>query len=880
MSKALQVIALPHLDPAKRIDVTVPEGLTVAQIVATALPDLPVSLADSVRVTVDDWLVPRALYAAIRPKPGHLVTIRVVPGDANLRTVLSLAVTVAAVAAGQFYLGPALASAVVPAGFAPTAATLSVTGAVSSAALMIGGSLLVNALIPIRPANDEQRKSLNQLSGLRNVANPNGPVPAILGTMRYAPPFAATTYTQIIDDDQYLIASFNFGHGPIAFSDIKLGDTPIENFQDVELELRNGVPGEPPLKLYREQVLEEALSVELRYNEANSRLTARDIQRFSIDLVFPQGTAAFDDEGKMEDLRVAFQISYRLVGTNPWTTTGFSVLGKTQNAYRRSFEFGLPVRGQYEVELIRLTENLDDPSDAKKVGRSDWMTLRGFRPEYPINFEFPVALAAIRIRASGQLNGVIDNFNAICSLRTRQFDGSSWNADRPTSNPADLFRHVLQSRASAYPEIDDNINLPALQDWANYCRAKGLTYNRVHDYDAGLNEVLADIAAAGRALPHDLGGKWSVIIDRPRTQTSALITPRNSWGLSGERQFQKYPDAFRVQFVDAANGYQNAEQIVPWPDFEGDPIVTQDLPMQGKTDATEVYREARRRQYEVMLRQETFTVNQDFEALAVTRGDMVTVSHYVLSSMGAAGRVVSVNGRMIVLDEPVTMAADRYYGIRVRKANSDPAEIVTLPIKTVEGEHHQIIVAVSASGIAADDLVIFGEIDEIGEECIVKDVEVAEHLTARLTLIPHAPEIEDLTEGRRPPSWDGRPSRPIPPVPTAPLVPIITSVAMGDGGVVVTLTRGAGSGAVPTAYVVAHRLPLAAFSEVEIPAGSGAVTLTGYEAGDLIEVKAKAIAGSEESGFSDVVTYLVHIGPSLDSTLITFDSEVYKMDAV
>jgi hypothetical protein len=31
--------------------------------------------------------------------------------------------------------------------------------------------------------------------------------------------------------------------------------------------------------------------------------------------------------------------------------------------------------------------------------------LRSFRPEYPIDFPQPLALAACRIRATGQLNG-------------------------------------------------------------------------------------------------------------------------------------------------------------------------------------------------------------------------------------------------------------------------------------------------------------------------------------------------------------------------------------------------------------------------------------------------------------------------------------------
>lgn len=45
----------------------------------------------------------------------------------------------------------------------------------------------------------------------------------LMGTLRYAPPFAATTYSQFVDSEQYVIAEFKFGHGPIEFSNVKIG---------------------------------------------------------------------------------------------------------------------------------------------------------------------------------------------------------------------------------------------------------------------------------------------------------------------------------------------------------------------------------------------------------------------------------------------------------------------------------------------------------------------------------------------------------------------------------------------------------------------------------------------------------------------------------
>src|SRR5690606_18913799 len=113
--------------------------------------------------------------------------------------------------------------------------------------------------------------------------------------------------------------------------------------------------------------------------------------------------------------------------------------------------------------------------------------------------------------------------------------------NRVTSNPASLFRWVLQGPANAYPKTDDEIDLLTLQKWHEFCDVKGLTYNRVHDYDATRLDVLGDIAAAGRATPHDDGERWGVTIDTAGAAHISAIAPRNSWDFQGSTPQVKFP---------------------------------------------------------------------------------------------------------------------------------------------------------------------------------------------------------------------------------------------------------------------------------------------------------------------------------------------------
>ena len=176
-------------------------------------------------------------------------------------------------------------------------------------------------------------------------------------------------------------------------------------------------------------------------------------------------------------------------------------------------------RGLYEIEITRTSGDFDRPDqdfskkEIQRTGRSQWSVLRSFRPEYPINFDAPLAVSAIRIRATGQLNGTLDEYNcdAFCICPDWDAASGTW-IERETQNPASLFRHVLTGPAGAYPLTVDEVD--ALGDWHAYCVANGLTYNRIHDYEASVLDVLSDIAAAGRASPHDKGDRWGVVVDR------------------------------------------------------------------------------------------------------------------------------------------------------------------------------------------------------------------------------------------------------------------------------------------------------------------------------------------------------------------------------
>lgn len=880
MTNEVSLLVLPRIsfEGDCRRQMMVSPGTSIAEMIETGLSDLPFGIRSRAQVRINGHLILPGLWRAVRPKPGSSVVIRCLPAGANLRGILGFVVTVAAFALGQFYAAPLALSLGTSTAFANSLITAGVT---------IAGNLLLNALVPIKPPESKKEKPRYSIQGWRNGFNPDGVVPAVLGKIRVAPPFAASPYTESVGKERYLTAIFNFGYGPVNLTNLRIGETPLSDYKGVRKQIRYGYPGADPITLYPRQVIEEAVSTTLTFDaeeppeviegDEELRYTASDASGFSIDLGFPRGLIRFKSEGDEENRSVQFRIRYRLNGTGAWTnvTAGageddisLSIEDKTSTPFVRTLKYEFASRGRYQIGVTRMKR---EDRNSRKISDCDWTAIRSYRPEYPLNFPKPLALVCLRIRATKQLNGVLDNFNADVSRICLDWDADDeiW-IERETQNPASLFRFVLQGPAITYPLSDEEID--AVEDWHEYCTLKGLKYNRNHDYEASIYEVLADVCAAGRASPHDKGTKWGVIIDRIRDQVTAHISARNSWAFEGNRSYIKFPDAFRVPFPDQTNNYENAQRIVPRPGFVGTPVITEELEFPGLTDPAQVWTAARRRWRELLYRPDRWFVQQDIESLVHVRGDMGVLNHDMLDRIQVSARVKSVNGNIVELDDIVTMEAGQTYVVRFRHVLTDevvdgnPDEVsIVRTIETIAGESTTVFLTGNGLLPSVGDLALFGKATSESIEVIVQNIERAEDFSARLTLIAHAPQIDTETDADTPPAWDGRVGEEIGTGNAIPDVPVIQSIVSGvsaqtDEGidrVLVTIipgdTQSDDDYVAPKTYQVQHRIDGAGSWAATVSGGAneGPVAILGYANGDEFEAQARALGpGGDASGWT------------------------------
>ena len=97
----LSVSACPHPFDGRRVDYAVPEGLTIGEIVELIQPD-PLLRRYGVAF-IGEHMIAREHWHRVRPKPGALLSIRLLPSSGRTAAIIGLVIltiVVAVAAAG------------------------------------------------------------------------------------------------------------------------------------------------------------------------------------------------------------------------------------------------------------------------------------------------------------------------------------------------------------------------------------------------------------------------------------------------------------------------------------------------------------------------------------------------------------------------------------------------------------------------------------------------------------------------------------------------------------------------------------------------------------------------------------------------------------
>lgn len=536
---------------------------------------------------------------------------------------------------------------------------------------------------------------------------------------------------------------------------------------------------------YPELVNEIQVNRELVYGATHPVVvtTPADVRVVEFTLTIPQGLYGLSGNSKTEK-SVEADIYVKSVTDENWTflyTKGFYNYKTpyTRDA-RWTYDFG--VKGQYMFKFVKKTPDLGTDEGINTLNVSSLIVHKVDNANQPLK---PVSdlvkddftFLALKIKATDQLNGTINNLNCTIRQACRVYDANS-TAEHEydkwvlgySSNPAAIMVDLLTNEiTNRYPIGTDAWDSPetipidwdAMAEWYEFCDDIGYTCNGVVTSMSTVKEELGKIATTGRASFVIKDGLYSVVIDKEKLPVQ-LFTPRNSHDFTAQRNFSEPFDGIRIKFTNKDIGYQSDETTV-YPNGSAQRKFDE-ATLDYVTDTANAKRFGQYYYNVKTLRQEAFTFTTDFEYIVCTAGDRIKLQHDVPLIGLAAARVSStiISGSSItgiLIDEYVTVEAGKTYAVEIRTKTIDgdftilpPIQLNTSGLPYDEDGFATINILTfqtpqgNTSLFAAGDMLAFGEHSAVTEDLIITNIDCGEDLTATITAVKYDEAIYDLTE--------------------------------------------------------------------------------------------------------------------------------------
>jgi hypothetical protein len=313
--------------------------------------------------------------------------------------------------------------------------------------------------------------------------------------------------------------------------------------------------------------------------------------------------------------------------------------------------YGVDVaQGVYEIRCSRVTA---DETDSRATSDINLVALKCYQSQ-PGDFAGQNFLA-VKVKASGQLNGTLSTLSGIVSQPVA--------VNTYSSNPADLFLLFARGYRVAGRLLwgaglaDGDIDLAAIEAWRVWCLSKTLSCNMQVDSAKSVWDMLQAICRCGRASPSWATGKLGVLWDAAGMPVVALFGPSNIKRDSFEVVYgsEATADEVTLSFVDAAADYKADTVRVAAPGVVS-PLKPASIELWGCTDRDMAIRECRLQVAHQLYRTRQVSWMADMEGLVVTRGDVVALSHD-LTQWGTSGRLIGGTATVLYLDRAITLDA-------------------------------------------------------------------------------------------------------------------------------------------------------------------------------------------------------------------------------
>ncbi len=482
-----------------------------------------------------------------------------------------------------------------------------------------------------------------------NVARLQQPIPEAFGRNRMFPDFVTTPYVQYVGNDQFLhhILGLGIGEFEIEADSVKLGDTPIGSYPDIDWAVV--APGDlVDLAIADERFITATDLADVELPDAGAGSTwmgpfaanppGTTVDRMEVDTGAPRGLFAFNSgTGGLDALTATFEVQAQAIDdsgtpTGSWEAFSPTTITKSpaasQDPQRWTDELIFSGAGRWQVRVRRT----DTKNTSAQAGHQlDWIGLRG-RLIGRRRFAGMTCIA-VKMQAGAALNSSqARQFNLVATRKLATWDDGAQamgTALAATRSPCDAFAAIaLSSNGGRLREAQ--LDLAGLYaNLADFDDA-GWTFDFVFDSGVTVSEALARVSRAVVAERVTQGGKLRLVRDVPAVAPVAMFSPRNiragSLDLAYAMVDSTTADALVGTYIDQVR-WKPIDVTVAFDDSRQDRPSRMPLYGVGSRDQARavLWNLARANRY----RRRTATFSTAMEGLAVLFGDGISLSHDV-----------------------------------------------------------------------------------------------------------------------------------------------------------------------------------------------------------------------------------------------------------
>jgi predicted phage tail protein len=670
-------------------------------------------------------------------------------GKNVLRTVALIAVVALAtvyggpmgVAMGQTLLGGTIAAGT-------TAATF--WGAIGTATIMVGGSLLINTIMP-PPKPEMGAFSLDQSNTYGwdpavNQIDEGLALPVLYGT-RLVTPQIISRYRTTDGTSEQLNLLMAISDGEItSITNVRANDVDITTIPGAIVSTRLGTPTQTVVPGFQDTIFEKVVGAIVEDGSPVTVTTdGNSVESLGVGLVFQQGLFSYTN-GAYGPLSVTVQIEYSITGLNSWTSFSTTITNDSAGPFRFYQPLGSYITAQtYDVRVTIATPAL--ASDSVTL-RQSTMYIEYIHEVTTDDFTYPgVALLGITAVASEQIYGATPSINCLATRSTVYQYATTWGTGTPTSrpanNPAWICYDMLVNPLYGMGVPLDRIEIQNFIDWADFCTTKGHVCNIYLDQTQSLYDGLNMVSEIGRGSVVQRGTTFGAMWDDTGTRVH-LYTPGNIITDSYNMVYldkDSRANIVEVTYFDEALDYER--KVVNVLDTNATDLDVErksSIVLYGCTNRDQAARHGKFLLNSNKYLRRVVTFDTDIDSIVCEVGDIIGFAHDV-PRYGEGGRIVSATAGGAVLSREVSFETGKTYVVIAK----NPADNVLQTRGVVNpGTSTTATITLSsnwATTPAKDWVYSFGETNKEVKDFRVVAISRSGELKATITAMEYRSEV-------------------------------------------------------------------------------------------------------------------------------------------